>query len=115
MEVTRIADAKAYDAPRHVDCKALRLQGYEASGAENFWAGITHFLPGGGCEHSASALEKVYICTEGEVTIVTDAGEVALGPLDSCRVAPDEARSIVNRTNLPASLLVVMPYPPSTT
>ena len=31
---------------------------------------------------------------------------------DSCYLAPNEARSIENRTNRPASMLVVMPYPP---
>lgn len=43
--------------------------------------------------------------------MVTDEGEVTLGPLDSCRLAPSEARAVENRTNLPASMLVVMPYP----
>jgi hypothetical protein len=43
--------------------------------------------------------------------VVTDDGEETLGPLDSCRLAPNEARAVENRTNLPASMLVVMPYP----
>ena len=45
--------------------------------------------------------------------VVTDDGETTLGKYDSCRLAPGEARSIVNRTNSPASMLVAMPYPPA--
>lgn len=111
MEVIRLQDAKAYEAPKHVDVRTLRLQGFDASGAEKFWVGLTHFLPGGGAEHDATPLEKVYVVVEGEVTVITDGGETTLRRLDSCRLAPSEARSIENRTNSPASMLVVMPYP----
>jgi hypothetical protein len=31
--------------------------------------------------------------------------------MDSCRLAPGERRSIINRTNLTATMLVIMPYP----
>jgi hypothetical protein len=34
--------------------------------------------------------------------------------MDSCYLAPNEAREVVNRSNLPASMLVVMPYPEGT-
>jgi quercetin dioxygenase-like cupin family protein len=111
MEVTRLSDARPYEAPKHFDMSGLRLQGFEASGAEGFWVGLSHFLPGGGAEMDTTPLEKVYIVVEGEVTVTTDRGDVSLGPLDSCRLAPGEARSIVNRTNRPASMIVVMPYP----
>lgn len=112
MQVTRLGSAQPYEAPKHFDCRTLRLQGWEASDAQNFSVGLTHFLPGGGCEFDATPLEKVYVVTEGEVTVVTEEGEATLGPYDSIYLAPNEARSIENRTNRPASMLVVMPYPP---
>jgi len=112
MQVVRLADAKAYEAPGHFGCRTLRLQGFDASGAKAFHVGLSHFLPAGGCEHSSSPIEKVYVVTEGEVTIVTDAGEATLGPYDSIHLAPDEARSIENRTNRPASMLTILPHPP---
>ena len=111
MEVTRLQDAKPYDAPKHFDMRGLRLQGFEASGAEAFWVGLSNFLPGGGAEMDATPLEKVYVVVSGEVTITTEEGETTLGALDSCRLAPNEARAIVNKTNLPALMLVAMPYP----
>jgi quercetin dioxygenase-like cupin family protein len=114
MEVMRLADARPYEAPKHFDMRGLRLQGFDATGAENFWVGLSHFLPGGGAEMDATPLEKVYVVVEGEVTLTTEEGDITLGPLDSCRLIPGEARSILNRTNRPASMLVVMPYPAGT-
>jgi quercetin dioxygenase-like cupin family protein len=112
MQVTRLGDARPYQAPKHFDCTALRLQGFDASDVQGFTVGLSHFLPGGGVERDATPLEKVYVVTEGEVTIVTDDGEATLGPYDSIYFAPNEARAIENRTNRPASMITVMPYPP---
>jgi quercetin dioxygenase-like cupin family protein len=111
MEVTRLNDARPYEAPKHFDMRGLRLQGFDASSAESFWVGLSHFLPGGGAEMDATPIEKVYVVVDGEVTVTTETGDTTLGPLDSCRLAPGEPRSISNRTNRPASMLVVMPYP----
>jgi len=91
--------------------RTLRLQGFDASDAKAFSVGLSHFLPGGGAEMDATPLEKVYVVLEGEVTVTTDDSEVTLKALDSCYLPPGQARAIVNRTNLPASMLVVMPYP----
>jgi quercetin dioxygenase-like cupin family protein len=111
MHVNRLPDARPYQAPGHFDCTALRLQGWDASDSKHFWVGLSHFLPGGGCNHDASPLEKVYVVVDGEITVTTDDGEATLGPCDSVYLAADEARSIENRTNRPGSMLVVMPYP----
>lgn len=111
MEVTRLPDARPYEAPKHFDMRGLRLQGFDASRAESFWVGLSNFLPGGGVEWDGTPLEKVYIVVDGEVTVTTEDGDTVLRRFDSCRLAPGEARSIENRTNLPALMLVVMPYP----
>jgi mannose-6-phosphate isomerase-like protein (cupin superfamily) len=73
---------------------------------------MSHILPGGGTTLDASPVEKHYVVIDGEVTIATDDGEVTLGPLDSCRLAPGERRALRNRTNRPASILLAMPYAP---
>lgn len=113
MRVTPIEDAGTYAAPGHFDVRTLRLQGADASPVTNFTVGLSVFLPAGGCEMSTTALEKVYVVVEGEVTIVTDEGEATLGPLDSIYLAPNEARAIENRTNKAATMLVVMPPVPA--
>ena len=53
MRVNRIVDARPYEAPKHFDMRGLRLQGFDASPAEGFWIGLSHFLPGGGAESDA--------------------------------------------------------------
>lgn len=111
MQVTPIDAAQPYEAPKHHDMRALRLQGFDASAAESFWVGLSHFLPGGGADRDATPLEKVYVVVDGEVVVVTDDGEATLSALDSCHLSAGEARSVENRTNRPASMLVVMPYP----
>jgi uncharacterized cupin superfamily protein len=114
MEVTRIAETTAYEAARHHDVTALRLQGFDTSSVGNFWVGLSQYEPGGYAERDASATEKVYIVLDGEITVTTDDGESVLGPLDSCYLAPGEARTVENRTQARTSMLVVMEYPPGT-
>lgn len=113
MHITRHQDAKPYDAKGHFDMVGLRLQGFDVSPSKNFWVGLSHFLPGGGAESSASSAEKIYVVLSGELTVITDQGEDMLGPMDSCYLADGERRSIVNRANTPASMLVIMSYPPA--
>jgi mannose-6-phosphate isomerase-like protein (cupin superfamily) len=110
MDVTRIDAARPYDAPGHHGMTALRLQGHAASGATSAWIGLSHFLPGGGANTSASAVERMYVVVEGEITVLVGDTAVTLGPLDSCHIPPGETRAVENRTNRPASMLVVMPY-----
>lgn len=112
MEVRRIADAPRYAAPGHFDMAALRLQGRDVGSPAGFWVGLSHFLPGGGAERSASALDRVYVVVDGEVTVEDGAGtEVTLRRYDSCFVPGGESRTVRNTTGLPCSMLVVMPYP----
>lgn len=112
MEITRLAEAKAYVAPKHYDMRSLRLQGFEASGADFAWTGLSYFLPGGGAEMDAGPLGKIYVVLDGEVTIELGSGETqVLGKLDSCFIPGGEARAVRNDGNSVATMLVVMPYP----
>ncbi|MEM9287434.1 MAG: cupin domain-containing protein [Pseudomonadota bacterium] len=113
MEVTRLSGAETYIAPNHFDCSSMRLQGWNASAAQNFWVGLSHFLPGGGCTMEATPLEKVYVVTAGEITVSTSDDEVTLGVMDSCHIPAGEARAVANKTKMPAAMIVVMPYPES--
>jgi uncharacterized cupin superfamily protein len=108
MDVTRIADARRYETVGHFDMVGLRLLGAPATVTSGTTVSLSYFLPGGGAERSASNTEKFYVVLEGEVTIVTDAGEATLGRLDSCCLAPGEARSVVNRGNTVATMLVIV-------
>lgn len=109
MQVTRYLDAKPYEAAEHYDMRCLRLQGKEASETDTIWIGLSHLLPGGRTSLKDAAVEKIYVVVAGEVTVQTQDGSVTLGYLDSCRLAPGEARALFNRTNATASVLLVMP------
>jgi quercetin dioxygenase-like cupin family protein len=112
MEITRFAAAKRYDAPKHFDMRSLRLQGFDMSGSRFGWVGISFFLPGGGAEMDAGPIEKIYVVLAGQVTIELGDGSVHnLSTLDSCLIAPGEARAVRNKTNEVATMLVFMPYP----
>ena len=112
MKKVRLQDVKTYAAPGHFNMVAMRLSGKEETGAEKFWVGLSHFLPGGGAEYAYedSPTEKFYIVLEGELTVKTKTEELTLGPLDALYIAPNEGRSILNNTNKPASMLVISTY-----
>jgi len=92
------------------------LQGRDAGPAQAAWIGLSCIAPGGHTTLSASAQEKFYVVIEGalEITGVSPAGvstTSVLGPLDSCRIAPGEARQLHNRSADPVRVLLVMAQP----
>jgi mannose-6-phosphate isomerase-like protein (cupin superfamily) len=108
MHVTRYGEAVPYDAPGHVNVTAVRLQGQATSPSRSCWVGLSHYLPQGRAESGASDVEKIYVVLSGEITVITDSGEATLGALDSCYLAAGERRAVINRGNIPASMLVIM-------
>jgi quercetin dioxygenase-like cupin family protein len=112
MLVKRFADAKTYDAPNHRNYSSLRLFGADAGGPEKFVVGLSHFLPGGGAGPDASPTEKVYVVLAGELTVIVDGKETVLEAYDSCFIAPNESREIINRGNDVVTMLVAVSTPP---
>lgn len=108
MEYTRFEKARHYVAPRHNGCVSYRLQGLEATASNSFWVGMSHFLPGGGAEMDASPFEKVYVVTEGEITVIAAGLRKVLRRYDSCIIPANEAREVINESHLPASMVVVL-------
>ena len=110
MKKVRLAEAKPYNPPKHFNMTAFRLHGKDETGTQKFWVGLSHFLPGGGAEYDATPTEKVYFVLEGEISVKTATDEVTLGPWDSLHIPPNEGREILNKTNRPASMLVIVNY-----
>ena len=113
MKKVEVKDVKTYEAPGHFGMTAMRLIGTEETGAKKFWMGLSHFLPGGGAgwAYEDSPFEKIYFVLEGEITVKTKTEEVVLRKWDSLFIGPNEGREIINHTNFPASMLVVINYP----
>ncbi|MCL2578641.1 MAG: cupin domain-containing protein [Oscillospiraceae bacterium] len=109
-----LGELAAYSAPGHFGMTAMRIHGKEETGAEKFWMGLSTFLPGGGAEwgYEDNPLEKVYYVLEGEVTVTDKAGaQCVIHKDESITLLPNEGRSLMNKSNLPARMLVVINYP----
>ncbi len=112
LQVTRIQQARPYEAPKHFGMTALRLQGVDVTAAEFASVGLSYFLPGGGAMMDAGATEKIYVVLSGELLIDIEGQQTErLGPLDSCRIASGEARAVRNERNEVATMLVILPGP----
>ena len=110
MKKVSISEAVRYSPAAHHDCACFRLQGKEQTGINQFSLGCSHFLPGGGADFSPNRpFDTVYICIEGEITITDkDGRDTVLKAHDSIYIAPDEGRAITNKTQYPASMLVIL-------
>jgi len=112
MQITRFADARRYDAPKHFDMRSLRLQGFDLSASKFAWVGLSHFLPQGGADMDAGPQEKIYVVLAGELTVELNSGAIhVMHALDSCHIPAGETRAIRNVSNAVATMLVVMPHP----
>lgn len=111
MKKVELQDVKPYQALKHFGMTALRLHGKEETGASKFWMGLSHFLPGGGAELDSTPTEKIYFVLDGEVTVKNKEETFVLKAWDSIFIGPNEEREIINATNRPASMLVVINYP----
>lgn len=87
----------------------MRLQGGDITDCEDFWVGLSTFLPGGGAEWGSAPTGKVYVVIEGAITVKTAKEEIELGPMDSVFIEPNEERSVLNKTNQATTMLVVSP------
>jgi hypothetical protein len=117
MQITRFKNAPHYHAPNHVDMRCLRLQGHEATQTQHLWMGISQVLPGGHTGLDASPMEKHYVVLQGELVLISELDgqttQATLAVHDSVSFAPGEKRQLVNQSNVVATVLLAMPYPPS--
>jgi quercetin dioxygenase-like cupin family protein len=113
MLVKSLATAPSYEAPNHRLIDSVRLLGFEPDGPTNFWVGHSTVHPGGNVGPDASPIEKVYVVLTGKITVTSGGKTRELGPMDACRIPPNETREFINREPTAAMLLVIMPYPPA--
>jgi quercetin dioxygenase-like cupin family protein len=106
-----VAECKPYVAPGHFDVSVLRLSGQDETGATKYWVGMSHFLPGGGCEPGTTPHEKFYYVVSGELVVFDEKGtRYELKATDSIFIKGGEIRSIKNESNFPCTTLVVYNY-----
>lgn len=113
VNLVRASTAPAYDPPGHFDVDARRLQGLEAGGPSGFWVGRSVYPPGARAELSPTSADTVYVVLEGDLEVGLDNQNdlevpVLLGAGDSLFLACGTARSVHNRTDSDAVLLVIL-------
>ncbi len=112
MDVVRFADAPFYTLPDHEDVVARRLQGGEASTADFALVGHSVFPAGASVPMGAGPIGKVYVVTEGALTIEQANGtRHVLHPGDSIFIAAHEPRAVLNETREVAAMIVITPPP----
>lgn len=110
--ITRRNEATTYEAPGHYDVRTTRLHNPDDVNEGRLIVGLSHFLPGGGCEFGANPLESVYYIVEGEMDIKTDdGGTTTLHQGDSYHCGPNTAKGIQNNGVTTCQMLVALVPP----
>jgi glyoxylate utilization-related uncharacterized protein len=112
MKKISLSQVKPYAAAKHFNMTALRLQGKEETGIQKFWMGLSYFLPAGGAEwaYEDNPQEKVYLVLDGEIIVRNKTEEVTLKAMDSLYLGPNEGREVMNKTNKPCTMVVIITY-----
>jgi glyoxylate utilization-related uncharacterized protein len=108
MTKVTVAELKPYEAPGHFNMTALKLHEKEVDGKPAYWMGMSHFLPGGGANLVPIPMNLVYFVLEGEITVKSPTETIVLKKYDSLHIYPGDTREVINATNLPATMLVIM-------
>jgi quercetin dioxygenase-like cupin family protein len=108
MKKVTVAELKTYEAKGHFNMTALKLHEKEVEGKPNYWMGMSHFLPGGGAEMVQVPMNLVYFVLDGEITVKSPDETIVLKKWDSIHIYPGDKREVINETNLPATMLVIM-------
>ena len=112
MDVVRFDEAPFYTAPNHGDVEARRLQGGEASAAGFALVGHSTLPAGAVIPMEASGFARIYVVTEGVLTIENGDGvRYLLGRWDSIHIPAGERRAVRNQSDATASMIVVTPAP----
>lgn len=109
MRISRLADATPFDPPGHRGVGPVRLLGGDAAPTDGVTVALSHYLPGGEAEMAPQPAETVYVVLDGELVMTSEGAEETLRRYDSAHFTAGTVRSVVNRTQLPASMLVIRP------
>ena len=107
MRITRLIDGEPFSPAGHSGVGPVRLQGGTSTPTSDFTVVLSHYLPGGSAELAPQVAETVHVVVSGELAMSSEGTEATLGALDSVHFTPGTTRTVENRTNQPASMLVI--------
>ncbi|MFC8231411.1 cupin domain-containing protein [Streptomyces sp. NPDC057287] len=111
IDITHLNEAARFQPPGHHGVGPVHLFGGEQyDGAVT--VALSHYVPGGRADMSPVPIETLYLVLTGTLTLTdADGGTHVLHALDAARLTAGTTRSVENRTNLAASMLVIRPNP----
>ena len=111
-KIVRRNEAIPYEAPGHFDVRTTRLHNPEDVNEGKIVMGLSHFLPGGGCEFGGNPLESIYYIIEGEMDIeIEDGTKTTLHAGDSFHCGPFTKKGIKNNGPVTCQMLVCLVPP----
>jgi len=116
FKIVRKNESVTYQPAKHYDMRATRLHHSEDVNQGNITVGLSHFLPGGGCEYGSNLKESIYYIIEGEMDLEVETGtsdetKVTLYPGDSFHCGPGTRKGIQNNGTASAQMLVILAEP----
>lgn len=116
FKIVRKEDAVTYEPKGHFDMRATRLHNASDVNEGHMTQGLSHFLPGGGCEYGSNGLESIYYIVEGEMDIVVEEGtpeevRTTLHKGDSFHCGPNTRKGIKNNGCETCQMLVTLVKP----
>lgn len=112
MITAKLENAKGKTPPNHFDMRTFSLFEKDFDSEDNLVMSISHYLPGGGAEIGLQPIEIIFYVLDGELTIITDSGDIALLKGEAIHISRGENKGIKNNTNYPATMLLVGAFPP---
>jgi quercetin dioxygenase-like cupin family protein len=115
-KVTRKDEAYKYEAPKHFDVRTTRLHDPQDVNEGVITMGLSHFLPGGGCEFGANPLESIYYIIEGQMELKVEGDNgleftTTLVKGDSFHCGPNTKKSVLNSGMESCQMLVALVKP----
>lgn len=110
--ITRKNEATFYEAPGHYDMRATRLHNPQDVNDGKIIMGLSHFLPGGGCQMNANPMEFIYYIIEGQMDIDVEGEKTTLCGGDSIHCGPFTNKGIQNNGSVTSQMLVIL-LPPA--
>ena len=112
-KITRKNEAYKYEAKGHFDVRTTRLHDPQDVNSGVITMGLSHFLPGGGCEYGSNLLESIYYIAEGQMYLECEVGtpdevKTTLYAGDSFHCGPGTKKSVVNTGTTSCQMLVAL-------
>lgn len=112
MIVSKLKDAQGRTPDNHFGMRTFSLFDKEPGSDENLVMSLSNYLPDGGAEIGPQPIEIIYYVLDGEMTVVTEEGDITLSKGDAIHISKGERKGVKNKTKYPAAMLVIGCVPP---